>query len=414
MSNETTDYNTESRPEWDHLEDWLRGQVQGMVQYMLEEEVTEFLGRLKSARRSDEDNDSGYRNGYAPARKLTLSSGTIRVRRPRVRDTEERFVSRLLPLFVSRTARVSELIPELYLHGLSEGDFDLALRGLLGDDAPLSASTVSRLKERWNVELAEWRGRRLDELEVVYVWVDGVYVKAGFEREKSAVLVAIRALSDGSKVVLSAEPGYRESTQCWSEVLRDLRDRGMGCPQLVVGDGHLGIWGALRNVYPEASEQRCWNHKIINVLDKLPKRQHDQAKLMLRNIPYAESRSEAERMRDVFVRWSRQHSYEAAAESLERDWDRMVTFYAFPKEHWRHVRTTNPVESPFAALRLRTDAAKRYKRVDRAIAVIWKMLMVAEGRFRRLKAPALMKVVYQGARYKDGVVINTMPEKVAA
>ena len=353
MSNETTDYNTESRPEWDHLEDWLRGQVQGMVQYMLEEEVTEFLGRLKSERRSDADNDSGYRNGYAPARKLTLSSGTIRVRRPRVRDTEERFVSRLLPLFVSRTARVSELIPELYLHGLSEGDFDLALRGLLGDDAPLSASTVSRLKERWNVELAEWRGRRLDELEVVYVWVDGVYVKAGFEREKSAVLVAIGALSDGSKVVLSAEPGYRESTQSWSEVLRDLRDRGMGCPQLVVGDGHLGIWGALRNVYPEASEQRCWNHKIINVLDKLPKRQHDQAKLMLRNIPYAESRSEAERMRDVFVRWSRQHSYEAAAESLERDWDRMVTFYAFPKEHWRHVRTTNPVESPFAALRLR-------------------------------------------------------------
>ena len=414
MSNETTDYNTESRPEWDHLEDWLRGQVQGMVQYMLEEEVTEFLGRLKSARRSDADNDSGYRNGYAPARKLTLSSGTIRVRRPRVRDTEERFVSRLLPLFVSRTSKVSELIPELYLHGLSEGDFDLALRGLLGDDAPLSASTVSRLKERWNVELAEWRGRRLDEFEVVYVWVDGVYVKAGFEREKSAVLVAIGALSDGSKVVLSAEPGYRESTQSWSEVLRDLRDRGMGCPQLVVGDGHLGIWGALRNVYPEASEQRCWNHKIINVLDKLPKRQHDQAKLMLRNIPYAESRSEAERMRDMFVRWSRQHSYETAAESLERDWDRMVTFYAFPKEHWRHIRTTNPVESPFAALRLRTDAAKRYKRVDRAIAVIWKMLMVAEGRFRRLKAPALMKVVYQGARYKDGVVINTMPEKVAA
>ena len=414
MSNETTDHNIESRPEWDHLEDWLRGQVQGMVQYMLEEEVTEFLGRLKSARRTNADNDSGYRNGYAPARKLTLSSGTIRVRRPRVRDTEERFESRLLPLFVSRTSKVSELIPELYLHGLSEGDFDLALRGLLGDDAPLSASTVSRLKERWNVELAEWRGRRLDELEVVYVWVDGVYVKAGFEREKSAVLVAIGALSDGSKVVLSAEPGYRESTQSWSEVLRDLRDRGMGCPQLVVGDGHLGIWGALRNVYPEASEQRCWNHKIINVLDRLPKRQHDQAKLMLRNIPYAESRSEAERMRDVFVRWSRQHSYEAAAESLERDWDRMVTFYAFPKEHWRHVRTTNPVESPFAALRLRTDAAKRYKRVDRAIAVIWKMLMVAEGRFRRLKAPALMKVVYQGARYKDGVVINTMPEKVAA
>ena len=262
--------------------------------------------------------------------------------------------------------------------------------------------------------MAEWRGRRLDELEVVYVWVDGVYVKAGFERDKAAVLVAIGALSDGSKVVLSAEPGYRESTQSWSQLLRDLRDRGMVCPRLVVGDGHLGIWGALRNVYPDAAEQRCWNHKIINVLDRLPRRGHESAKLMLRNIPYAESRPEAERLRDVFGRWCREHSYEGAAESLERDWERMVTFYDFPFEHWRHIRTTNPVESPFAALRLRTDAAKRYRRVDRAIAVIWKMLMVAESRFRRLKAPDLMKDVYQGARYKNGVVLNTMTEKVAA
>ena len=414
MSNENTEHGMGSRPEWDHLEDWLRGQVQGLIQHVLEEEVTEFLGRAKSARRSGEDSDSGYRNGYSRSRKLTLSSGTIRVRRPRVRDTEERFESRLLPLFVKRSRQIAELIPELYLHGLSEGDFDLALRGLLGDEAPLSASTVSRLKERWNAELSEWRGRRLDELEVVYVWVDGVYVKAGFEREKAAVLVAIGALSDGSKVVLSAEPGYRESTRSWSTVLRDLRDRGMGCPRLVVGDGHLGIWGALRNVYPEAAEQRCWNHKIINVLDRLPKRQQESAKLMLRNIPYAESRAEAERMRTVFSRWCREHSYEGAAESLERDWERMVTFYDFPLEHWRHIRTTNPVESPFAALRLRTDAAKRYKRVDRAIAVIWKMLLVAESRFRRLKAPDLMRDVYQGAKYDDGIVMNTMTEKVAA
>ena len=414
MSNENTEHGMGSRPEWDHLEDWLRGQVQGLIQHVLEEEVTEFLGRARSARRSGSDSDSGYRNGHSRSRKLTLSSGTIRVRRPRVRDTEERFESRLLPLFVKRSRQIAELIPQLYLHGLSEGDFDLALRGLLGDEAPLSASTVSRLKERWNAELSEWRGRRLDELEVVYVWVDGVYVKAGFEREKAAVLVAIGALSDGSKVVLSAEPGYRESTRSWSTVLRDLRDRGMGCPRLVVGDGHLGIWGALRNVYPEAAEQRCWNHKIINVLDRLPKRQQESAKLMLKNIPYAESRAEAERMRTVFSRWCREHSYEGAAESLERDWERMATFYDFPLEHWRHIRTTNPVESPFAALRLRTDAAKRYKRVDRAIAVIWKMLLVAESRFRRLKAPDLMRDVYQGAKYDDGIVMNTMTEKVAA
>ena len=403
-----------SRPEWEHLEEWLRGQMQGLIQELLEQEVAEFLGRARSVRRSESDNDAGYRNGYAPPRRLTLSSGTIRVRRPRVRDTEERFESRLLPLFVHRTREVAGLIPELYLHGLSEGDFDLALRGLLGEEAPISASTVARLKERWNAELAAWRARPLEDLEVVYMWVDGVYVKAGLERDKAAVLVVMAALSDGSKVVVSVVPGYRESTRSWSEVLRDLRDRGLNCPRLVAGDGHLGIWGALRNVWPEAGEQRCWNHKIINVLDKLPKRQYEQGRLLLRNVPYAETRAEAERLRKVFTRWCGDHSYEAASEAIERDWERMVTFYDYPREHWRHLRTTNPVESPFAALRLRTDAAKRYKRVDRAIAVIWKMLMVAGKRFRRLQAPELMADVYLGARYVDGIAVEATAEKVAA
>ncbi len=404
----------ESRPEWEHLEEWLRGQMQGLIQELLEQEVAEFLGRARSVRRSESDNDGGYRNGYAPPRRLTMSSGTIRVRRPRVRDTEERFESRLLPLFVHRMREVAGLIPELYLHGLSEGDFDLALRGLLGEEAPISASTVARLKERWNAELAAWRARPLEDLEVVYMWVDGVYVKAGLERDKAAVLVVMAALSDGSKVVVSVVPGYRESTRSWSEVLRDLRDRGLNCPRLVAGDGHLGIWGALRNVWPQAGEQRCWNHKILNVLDKLPKRQHDQGRLMLRNIPYAETRAEAERLRKVFTRWCGDHSYEAAREAIERDWERMVTFYDYPREHWRHLRTTNPVESPFAALRLRTDAARRYKRVDRAIAVIWKMLMVAGKRFRRLQAPELMADVYLGARYVDGIAVEAPVERIAA
>ena len=260
MRKESTESRSESRPEWEQLEDWVRSQVQRLIQELLEEEVTAFLGRAKSALRSDSDNDTGYRNGYGRAhRRLTLSSGTIQLRRPRVRDTEEQFdESRLLPLFVSRTRKVAELIPELYLHGLSEGDFDLALRGLLGEDAPVSASTVARLKDKWNDELAQWRSRPLDDLEVVYMWVDGVYVKAGLEKEKAAVLVVMAALSDGSKVVVSAVPGYRESTENWSEVLRDIKRRGLSCPRLVVGDGHLGIWGALRNVYPQAAEQRCW------------------------------------------------------------------------------------------------------------------------------------------------------------
>ena len=235
------------------------------------------------------------------------------------------------------------------------------------------------------------------------MWVDGVYVKAGLEREKAALVVVMAALSDGRKVLVSAVPGYGESTESWSDVLRDMKRRGLSCPRLVVGDWHLG-----------SSAQRCWKHKILNVLDRLPNRRQDQAKLMLRPIPYAQTGTEAERLGTLFTGWCRDHSYEAASETLERVWDRMITFYDFPKEHWQHLRTTNPVESPFAALRLRTDAANRYKRVDRAIAVIWKMLMVAEQPFRPLKAPELMEDVYPGAQYPDGIVVEATVEKVAA
>ena len=328
MSKRTTESMGKSSPEWDELEGWLRGSMQNLIQQVLEEEVTEFFGRAKSARRSEGDSDSGYRNGHGRPRKLTLSGGTVELRRPRVRNTDERFESRLLPLFAKRTAKVSELIPQLYLHGLSEGDFDLALRGLLGEDAPLSAATVARLKERWNGELAEWRSRRLDEHEVVYVWVDGVYVKAGLEREKAAILVVIGVLSDGTKTVLSVVSGLQGiDARAGREALRDLRDRGMNCPKTGGrrrSPGHLGSVGATCIRTP--GSRGCWNHKIINVLDKLPKRQHEQAKLMLRGIPYAGSRAESERLRSLFCGWCRERSYDGAAESLERDWDRMVTF----------------------------------------------------------------------------------------
>jgi len=401
-----------SRVAWEDLEGWIRQKVQELLQSILEEEVTELLGRHRSERRGAVDGSPGYRNGHGKERRLTLQSGTVTVRRPRVRGLDERFISRVLPLFVRRTQEVAALIPELYLHGLAEGDFDLALRGLLGEEAPLSASTVSRLKERWQAELGLWRRRRLDGLEVVYLWVDGVYVKAGLEKEKAALLVAIGGLSDGRKVVLSVVPGHRESTESWAGFLRDLRARGLGSPKLVIGDGHLGIWGALRNVYPEAEEQRCWNHKVVNVLDKLPRKQQAQAKLLLSQIPYAETQAQAERLRSYFSDWCRERGHDHAAGALERDWERMVAFYQFPKEHWTHIRTTNPVESPFAALRLRTDAAKRYKRVDNATAVIWKMLLIAETKFRRLNAPELLKKVFEGVEYKDG--IQTTREEAAA
>jgi transposase-like protein len=401
MGKQTTNVSQPSNVVWDNLEEWVRRKVQGFIQSLLEEEITELLGRQKSERSQAVDSPSSYRNGHGKARRLTLGCGTVTVYRPRVRGLEQRFESRVLPMFARRTAEVNKLLPQLYLHGLALRDFDLALRGLLGEDAPVSASTVARLKEGWQAEWEEWKKQPLDGLEVLFMWVDGIYVKAGLEKEKAALLVTVGGLLDGRKVILSVEPGYRESTESWSGVLRDLKERGLNCPRLVVGDGNLGIWGALSNVYPDASEQRCWNHKIVNVLDKLPKKAQPQGKRRLQEIAYAESQPEAEEKRALFLRWCQGEGYRAAGDTLLRDWERMVTFYQFPKEHWKHLRTTNVVESPFAALRLRTDAAKRYKKVGNATLVIWKMLMLAERRFRRLNAPEKLMQVYLGIGVRE-------------
>ncbi len=291
----------------------------------------------------------------------------------------------------------------MYLHGLASGDFDMALRGLLGEDAPLSASTVFRLKEKWQGELEAWRSRSLDHLEVVYIWADGVYIKAGLEKEKSCLLVMIAALSDGTKVLLAVESGHRESIESWANLLRSLRDRGLACPRAVVGDGALGLWGALRNVYPEVRELRCWNHRIMNMLDRVKKCDQAAARELLIKMAYAESRKKAEEEKRAFQHWCQEKGYKKAAELIDEDWERMVAFFDFPKEHWFHLRTTNPVESPFAALRLRTDAAKRFKKVENATAVVFKMLLVAESQFRRLNAPELLPEVWKGVEFVDGV-----------
>lgn len=414
MNKKSTERVSVSIPTWEALESCLRLKMRGWLQDMLEAEVDELLGRAKSERRKAVDAAPGYRNGYGKPRRLTLSHGTVTLRRPRVRGLEERFESRLLPLFVRRTGEVDNLLPELYLHGLALGDFDLALRGLLGEDAPISANTVARLKEKWSLEWEEWSTRRLDELEVVYLWVDGIYVKAGFEKEKAAVLAVMAALSDGSKAVVALKAGYRESKEAWAELLRDLKRRGMNCPRLVVGDGNLGIWSALAEVYPQAQEQRCWNHRIVNAVDKVPKKYQAQALVYLRQIPYAETAAEAARLKSKYQEWCRKKGLEDAARVLDRDWDRMITFYQFPKDHWRHLRTSNPIESPFAGLRLRTDAAKRFKKIENALTVIWKMMLVAEKRFRRLRAPELLKDVYQGVKYVNGVRTTGRSEEVAA
>ena len=414
MKKKTTELASESRATWENLERALRGRVQAWLQDLLEEEVTELLGRGKSERAQMVDAAPGYRNGHGKPRHLTLSSGTVTIRRPRVRGLEGRFESRVLPLFLRQTPEVRDLLPELYLHGLAEGDFDLALRGLLGEHAQLSASSIARLKEKWHGEYESWAIRSLNDLDVVYLWVDGVYVKAGLEKDKAAVLVVLAGLSDGRKTILTVTSGQRESTASWSAVLRDLKARGLRAPKLVIGDGHLGIWGALRNVFPEVDEQRCWNHRSVNVLDQVPKRERASATLMLREMVYAESIQEASRLKAKFQKWCGKKGIEKAGRLLDRDWARMVTFYRYPKEHWPHLRTTNPIESPFAALRLRTDAAKRFKKASNATAVIWRMLLIAEKRFRRLRSPRLLRDVYQGVQYVNGIRHDLITREAAA
>ncbi len=384
------------------LEDMVRHKVQEYIQEILEDEVEAFMGRKKSERIKPVDGTSGYWNGHGKRKKFTVMNGTINVRRPRVRGTEEKFESKIIPFFKRRSKEVGQLLPELYLHGLAKGDFDMALRGLLGEGAPLSASAIDRLKAKWQLEYEGWKHQDLSSVDVVYQWADGIYVKAGLEKDKAALLVIIGALTNGKKVFLACDSGYRESKESWGGVLRSLRDRGLRLGRLTIADGHLGIWSALGELHAEGKEQRCWNHKIRNVLDCFPKRLRAEAAEQLKQLPYAEKLTECERLRDVFVARYRK-DYSKAIEKLLSDWDRMITFYSFPKEHWPHLRTSNVVESPFSSVRLRTDAAKRFKKVQSATAMIWKLLQVAEKNFRILKGHWLLPDVYNGKSFVDGV-----------
>ena len=389
---------------YEALESWARANVQDFIQGLLEQEVNEFVGRLKSERFVGPGRRV-YRNGHGKIRNFGMMGGTIQIRRPRLRNAGERFESRIIPLFRRKSKELGAMLPELYLHGLAKGDFELALCGLLGDGAPLSRSSIERLKASWQLEREEWKSRDLSELEIVYIWADGLYVKAGIEDQKAALLVIIGGTADGKKVLLACESGQRESKEAWLLIIRDLIARGLRLPKLTVADGHLGIWAALGEIHPEGSEQRCWNHKICNVLDKLPKKEQPAAKQLLRSMSYAETRAECERQRDRFISRYRK-TYPKAIDTLTNDWDRMVTLYAFPEEHWDHLRTTNIVESPFDMIRLRTNAARRFKRVENATAIIWKLLMIGEKAWRSLKGAERLRDVYEGRTFVDGQLLK--------
>jgi transposase-like protein len=385
---------------YQQLEEFARGKIQEHLQDLLEEEVTQWLGREKSERKANVLEQPGYRNGYGKRRRFTMSVGTVEVRRPRVRDLGERFESRLLPLFKRQSETVRGLIPELYLHGLASGDFEMALRELLGEGAPLSASSLQRLKQKWEVEYEQWKAAPIEEKDWAYLWADGIYVKAGIGKEKAALLVVIGVNSEGEKRYLALEAGYRESKESWAGVLRQLKTRGVKNPRLFIGDGNLGLWAAVTEVFPQAQEQLCWNHKMLNVMDCVSKKEQVAVKSYLNAMMYAESRQGALKERKKFEQAFAHNP--KAVKTVVDNWAKLTTYYDFPREHWKHLRTSNVVESPFSRVRLRTAASRRFKSQVNATCLVWKTVMVAEKSFRKLNAPQLVGKVARGTKYDNG------------
>ena len=409
------------------LDDLAREGARRMIAAALQAEVEDYVSLF-----ADEVGEDGkrlvVRNGRAQERGLTVGSGTVSIRAPRVNDKRvdeetgerKRFSSKILPAYARRSPKVTEVLPILYLHGLSTGDFGPALRDLLGEDASgLSASSIQRLTEQWQAEHAAFRTRELRFHRYAYLFVDGVNVSVRLgEDPKLCLLVVIGVREDGEKELLAVEDGYRESEDSWAAVFRDLRDRGLNEPKLVTGDGALGAWAALRNVFPGAKEQRCWVHKTANVLDALPKRLQPRAKTLLHEMAEAPTRADArtalERFRDEF-----DAKYPKALTKLDKDWEQLTAFYDFPAEHWRHLRTTNPIESSFATVKLRTKVTKGAGSKKAALAMAYKLLDAAQERWRRFNGHELVADVLAGVRFKDGIKVSdddttTTDEKVAA
>jgi transposase-like protein len=389
----------------DALTEVLRNGARELLQQAVEAEVAEFVRRHRELK-DEHERQRVVRNGYRPERKIQTGIGEVAVKAPRARDRagEIKFHSSILPAYLRRTRSIEELLPWLYLKGLSTGDFSEALAALLGKDARgLSAATISRLKEVWKGEYEHWTRRDLSGKNIVYLWVDGVHFGVRLEDASQCILVIIGATAAGKKELLAMLDGYRESAESWKELLLDLKQRGLKIdPKLAVGDGALGFWKALPQVYGSTRAQRCWVHKTANVLNQLPKGQQAKAKAALHEIWMAESRAAAEQAFDHFLT-TYEVKYAKATECLAKDRDSLLTFYDFPAEHWIHIRTTNPIESTFATVRLRT--AKTRGCVSRAgiLAMVFKLTKSAEQRWRKLKGAARLAQVIDGVRFKDGL-----------
>ncbi|QEG02384.1 Transposase, Mutator family [Stieleria maiorica] len=401
------------------LDELVREGARRMLQSAIDAEVEAFIDQHDD-RRDEQGRRLVVKNGSLPEREILTGAGAIPVKQGRVRDNTKDpdrrvvFSPSVLPAYLRKTEAIEELIPWLYLKGISTGDFAEALQSLVGEGARgLSANVVVRLKDQWCDEYDQWSKRDLSGKHYVYIWADGIYAKVRLEddaNKKQCLLVIMGATADGKKELIAVLDGYRESEQSWSELLLDLKQRGLTkAPKLAIGDGALGFWKALRKVFPQTREQRCWVHKTANVLNKMPKSVQPKAKQSLHEIWQAETRSDAEKAFDEFLE-KFEAKYSPACECLKKDRDVLLTFYDFPAEHWSHLRTTNPIESTFATIRLRHRRTKGNGTRRASLAMMFKLAQSASKKWRRLNSHDKIIYVIEGRPFKDGI----MQEQVAA
>jgi putative transposase len=402
------------------LDELARQGARRMLAEALEAEVQDYIEAARGER-DDRGHALVVRNGYANEREILCGAGAVEVKAPRVNDrrvdedgNRRRFKSVILPPYMRRSKKVTEVLPLLYLHGLSSGDFVPALEEFFGTEAGLSASTVTRLTESWQTERESFMSRDLSGRDYVYVWVDGIHtgVRLGSD-DRLCCLVMVGARLDGKKELVAIADGYRESTESWASLLRDLKKRGMRSPELAVGDGALGFWSAIRDVFPQTRHQRDWVHKTRNILDSLPKSVHSRAQAAIKEITEAEGKAHAEKAIEAFAgefgaKWPK------AVEKITFEKEALLTFYDYPALHWRHLRTTNPIESVFAPVRARTGITKGPGTRQAGMAMIFKLIEAAEGRWRKLTGAHLVALVRAGARFESGELVEGSGEKVAA
>ncbi|MFE3857915.1 IS256 family transposase [Streptomyces griseorubiginosus] len=401
------------------IDEIVRDGARRMLAAALEAEVNAYIAEL-----ADQWDQTGrrlvVRNGYHQPRKVSTAAGVVEVKAPRVNDKRvdevtgerKRFSSAILPPWCRKSPKISEVLPLLYLHGLSSGDFVPALEQFLGSSAGLSPATVTRLTQQWQADHAAFMDRDLTKVDYVYLWADGIHLNVRLEGAKACVLVLIGVRADGSKELVALKDGYRESGESWADLLRDCARRGMRAPVLAVGDGALGFWKALAEVFPETREQRCWVHKTANVLDAMPKSAQPGAKKAIQDIYNAEDRTHAVAAIKTFASLYGA-KFPKAVKKITDDQDQLLAFYDFPAEHWIHLRTTNPIESTFSTVRLRTKVTRGAGSRTAALAMVFKLVESAQQRWRAVNAPHLVALVRAGARFERGFLVER-PKATAA